>query len=99
MPRHIRLEPHLTEDALHDHYRRAHDPVERSHWHFLWLLASGMTATTVAAITGYSADWIGQIAQRYNAAGPDGMRDRRHATCAVRPDLPASQVAELRAAV
>src|SRR5258707_9184354 len=99
MPRHIRLEPHLTDDELQDRYRRAADPVERSHWHFLWLLAGGMTATAVAAVTGYSAYWIGQIARRYNTDGPDGVRDRRHTTCAGRPDLPASQLAELRAAV
>lgn len=99
MPRHIHLEPHLTDDQLHDRYRRAVDPVERSHWHFIWLLAGGMTATAVAVVTGYSAYWIGQIARRYNTDGPDGVRDRRHATCMGRPDLPASQLAELRVAV
>jgi hypothetical protein len=99
MPRRIRLEPHLTDDELHDRYRRAADPVERSHSHFLWLLASGMTATAVAAVTGYSAYWIGHIARRYNTDGPDGMRDRRHALCAGRPDLPASHLAELGAAL
>src|SRR5258708_39066643 len=98
MPRRICLEPHLTDDELRDRYRRAADPVERSHWHFLWLLAGGMTATAVAAVTGYSAYWIGQIARRYNTDGPAGVRDRRHALCAGCPHLPASQVAELGAA-
>ena len=79
MPRRIRLHPYLTDHELHEHYRRTHDPVERSHWHFLWLLASGMTATASARLTGYSAYWIGQIARRYNTDGPDGVRDQRHA--------------------
>src|SRR5215469_4323384 len=78
MPRRIRLEPHLTDDQLEAHYRQARDPVERSHWHFLWLLAGGMTATAVAAVTGYSAYWIGQVARRYIRAGPTSVRDRRH---------------------
>lgn len=78
MPRHIHLEPHLTNDDLEGRYRRTRDPVERSHWHFLWLLARGLTATAVARVTGYSAYWIGRIARRYNRDGPDGMRDRRH---------------------
>jgi Winged helix-turn helix len=30
-------------------------------------------------VTSYSPYWIGQIAQRYTAEGPDGMRNRRHA--------------------
>ncbi|HEV2459275.1 MAG TPA: winged helix-turn-helix domain-containing protein [Ktedonobacterales bacterium] len=70
--------------------------------HFLWLLAGGMAATAVAAVAaviGYSAYWIGQIVRRYNTHGPGGVRDRRHAICAGRPDLPASQLPELRAAV
>jgi hypothetical protein len=33
-----------------------------------------------ARVTGYSAHWIGQIARRYNAQGPEGMRNRQHAT-------------------
>src|SRR5690349_4731578 len=78
MSRRIRLEPYLADDELHDRYRRTSDPVERSRWHFLWLLAGGMTATAVARATGYSAYWIGQIARRYNRDGADGVRDRRH---------------------
>jgi hypothetical protein len=79
MPRCIHLAPHLADDELRDSYRRAPDPVERSHWHFLWLLA---------AVTGYSAYWIGRIARRYNADGPDGLRDRRRTRHAGRLALP-----------
>jgi hypothetical protein len=99
MPRRIHLEPHLTTDELSSRYRRATNSVERSHWHFLWLLASGMTATAVAVATGYSAYWIGQIARRYNRDGPDGVRDRRHTMCTGRPDLPAAQLPQLGAAL
>src|SRR5258708_30204465 len=99
MPRRIPLDPHLPADELQGRYRRAGEAVERSHWHFLWLLASGMTATAVAAITGYSAYWIGQIARRYNTDGPDGVSNRRPALCAGRPDLPIAQLTHLGAAV
>jgi winged helix-turn-helix protein len=99
MPQRIHLDPYLTHDELHARYRQADDPVERSHWQFLWLLAGGMTATAVAAVTGYSAYWIGQIARRYNADGPGGMQDRRHTTFARRPDLPDGQLAELGTAL
>jgi transposase len=69
MPRRIRLQPHLTDKELCGRYRRAADPVERSHWHFLWLLAGGMTATAVAAVTSNSAYWIGQIVLVLDRAG------------------------------
>jgi hypothetical protein len=37
MPRGIHLQPYLTDHELHEQYRQAHDPVERSRWRFLWL--------------------------------------------------------------
>jgi hypothetical protein len=70
---------------------------QRRHWHFLWLLACGMTATVMAAVTVYSAYWIGRIAQRYNADGPDSMRDQRHTMCTAQPDLPAAYLTEVEA--
>lgn len=72
MTRLISLEPHLAIDELEGRYRSAKDPVERSRWRFLWLLARGLTAKAVSSITGYSAYWIGRIAQRYNQQSPDG---------------------------
>jgi hypothetical protein len=45
----------LTNADLEARYRSCRDPVERSHWHFLWMLARGTTATAVARVTGYSA--------------------------------------------
>jgi hypothetical protein len=77
MPRRIRLSPYLSDHELHERYRHACDPVERSRWQFLWLLARGLTATAIARVTGYSAYWIGQIAHRYNAAGPETLCDGR----------------------
>ncbi len=95
MPRRIHLEPHLTNHELYERYRHACEPVERSHWQFLWLLANGLTATAVSGATGYSAYWIGQIARRYNREGPDGLRDRRHRTGGHRLLLPPARHAEL----
>jgi transposase len=58
-----------------------------------------MTATAVAAVTGCSAYWIGQIARRYNRDGPDGMQNQRHTMCAGRRDVSASHLVELRTAL
>jgi transposase len=99
MPKRIRLHPYLTAHELQERYRHACDPVERSRWQFLWLLARGLTATAIARVTGYSAYWIGQIARRYNAAGPDALRDRRRRPRGQRSLLNDAQQAALRQAL
>jgi hypothetical protein len=42
----------LSLAKLERRYRRAHDPVERSHVQIVWLLAQGKTRAGVAAVTG-----------------------------------------------
>jgi transposase len=54
----------------------------------------------VAHSTGYSAYWIGQLAKRYNAEGPSGMRNRARTDSYRRPPmLDAAQQEELRTAL
>src|SRR5260370_37554004 len=89
MARRIPLEPHLTVEQLGGRYWSTKDPVERSRWHFLWLLARGLTAKVIASITGYSAYWIGRIARRSGypvRALPGGCRSdaRRRRPAAAR---------------
>lgn len=87
MPRCLTLAPHLPVDDLADRYRHSHDPVERSHWQMLWLVARGHTCPAVAALVGYSEDWVRTIVHRYNAEGPAGVRDRRQANPGQKPLL------------
>ena len=75
--RQVKVAPHLSVEDLERRYRRAQEPHERSSWQILWLLARGQTARQVAESTGYSAYWIGQLAQRYNTQGPEAMRNRQ----------------------
>lgn len=100
MARHIHLHPHLSVDDLERRYRAAKEPNERTWWQILWLLIQGYTAVQVAAVTGYSAYWIGQLAKRYNTDGPDGMHNRRHTTSYRNPPaVPPALQEELRQAV
>ncbi len=78
MPAHLTLPDHLPVADLERRYRAARDPVARSHWQIVWLLGCGHRATAVAAVTGYSVNWVRQIAHRYRQDGPDGLGDRRH---------------------
>jgi transposase len=100
MARHIHLHPHLTVDDLERRYRAAKEPNERSWWQILWLLSQCYTAVRIAAVTGYSAYWIGQIAKRYNTEGPAGMANRRHTTSHRTPPIvPPALLEELRQVV
>lgn len=78
MPKRLSLEPHLSIDTLEQRYRDATDPVERTHYQILWLLAKGKTTGQVAEVTGYSLRWIRVIANRYNQQGEAGVGDKRH---------------------
>jgi transposase len=78
MPALIKLEPHLTTEALEKRYRDEKDGVGRSHWQILWLLSSGKRTGEVAQATGYSVPWIRSLIHRYNAQGPEAVGDRRH---------------------
>ena len=101
MPKTIKLEPHLGSGELEDRYRKARDPVERSHYQILWLISQGKTTTQVMEATGYSRGWIQQLARRYNAYGPQALGDRRHRNPGARDRalLSAEQQHELREAL
>ena len=78
MPKTIKLESHLSSEELQNSYRKARDPVLRSHYQIVWLISEGKTTRQVMETTGYSRGWIQQLARRYNADGPGALGDRRH---------------------
>ncbi len=84
MPKKIKLEPHLNSKELEGLYRGARDPILRSHYQIVWLIAQGKTTSQVMEVTGYSRDWIQKLARRYNEVGPHSLGDRRHRNPGVR---------------
>jgi hypothetical protein len=86
-------------DELEARYRTARDPVARSQFQILWLLACGRPRGEVAAVTGYSLRWIRALIRRYNAHGPDGVGDRRHKNAGAKPLLGGEDLAALRTAL
>ena len=101
MPKTIKLESHLTSEELENRYRKAHDPVLRSHYQILWLISEGKSTTQVMEVTGYSRGWIQQLARRYNEGGPEALGDRRHGNPGARDRalLSEAQQEELREAL
>ncbi len=43
MPKRLELSPHASTQELERRYRKAKDPVERSHHQIVWLLSGGRT--------------------------------------------------------
>ena len=77
MGKRLVIEPHLSTAELESHYRTASDPIERTRYQIVWLLARGFVTEEVASVTGYYRDRIRKIARRYNQMGPQGLIDRR----------------------
>jgi transposase len=99
MPKRLSIRAHLAVNELATHYRRAKDPVARSHWQVIWLLAQELTSAQVAAVTGYTVNWIRSIVRRYNQQGPAGLEDRRHRNPGATGLLSTAQRAALAAAL
>lgn len=98
MAQRMAIAPHMTVAELEGCYRGAGDPVARSQWQILWLLAGGMATAEVAHVTGYSVRWVQEIARRYRA-GPEAIGDRRHTNPGATPLLTREQQEQLRAAL
>lgn len=97
MARRVHLADHLSSEDLFQHYRSAHHPVERSHWHIVWLKSQGTSTEQIAAAVGYSRVWVLEILRRYNEQGPDGLIDRRRHNAGHAPLLGPEEQAELEA--
>jgi transposase len=79
MQKRLAVNPHLSLEDIEQQYRTAKDPVARSHWQIIWLLAHGKTTKQIVEYTGYGLSWIRTIAHRDSRRRtPSGWRDRRH---------------------
>jgi transposase len=97
--RRLRVPPHLTVEELEQRYRWATDPVARSQWQMVWLLSGGAPTAEVARVTGYSVNWVREVARRYREEGAAGIGDRRHANPGAAALLDAAQQGALREAL
>lgn len=77
MPKRLSIELHLSIDELGKRYRGAKEPVERTHYQIIWLLAQGNSSVKVAEVTGYSRSWIYELVWGYNRIRPETLGDGR----------------------
>jgi transposase len=71
------VEAHLSVQDLERRYEMASDPIAKSHFHAIWLLASGHDIPEVAELLSFSTRWVHSLLNRYNDDGPDRLGDQR----------------------
>ena len=59
-------------------YRKATDPVLRTHLLMVWRVSLGDSLGEVAEMVGYSKKWTTEILRRYESGGVEALGDRRH---------------------
>ena len=95
MPKRLKLEPHQTPSELSKLYRQASDPIERTRYQIIWLLATGRLTEDVASVTGYCRNSIYRLVRRYNQLGANGLKDKRHQHPGTPPLLSVVEQAQL----
>ena len=74
-----KIEEHLSVADLEARYKTASDPIAKSHFHAIWLLAGGYSVAQVAKLLSFSTRWAKALVKRYNEGGPELLGDRRAA--------------------
>src|SRR3954447_6895445 len=70
---------HESESArLEGLYRKASDPVLRTHLLMVWRISLGDSIREVSETVGYSRKGTTEIARRYESGGVEALGDRRH---------------------
>ncbi len=75
--------------------RQASDPIERTRYQIIWLLATGRVTEDVADVTGYCRNSIYRLVRRYNQLGANGLKDKRHQHPGTPPLLSVVEQAQL----
>ena len=99
MAKRVEVKTELTAGELRERYRKASEPVERTHWHILWLMKEGHSPDEVAKQVGYTARWVRTIVGRYNRQGAQGINNRRLTLPGAKPLLTLEQQKELAEAL
>lgn len=99
MPRYVTIAPHLPVADLAHRSRPTPDPVERTPWPILWLVATGHRGPEVARLVASTANWVCEIIRRYNAEGPAGVIARRQHSAGHPRLRPVPMQEELRTAL
>jgi transposase len=94
----LRLKPHLSYGEIGKRYRSCKNPVEKSYWHLIWLMANPkkmILVTEASEAVGFCENWARIIVHRYNDGGIDEFIDKRRNNPGKKPILNKKQRKEL----
>ena len=77
MPRVLTVMPHLTQEELNRRAIRTERSTELLRWKAIARFSRGEGAAEIAKALDRKEDWVRRTVRRYNADGPEGVRDRR----------------------
>ena len=76
MTKRVEVKTDMSAEMLYERYRKAKDPVERTHGHMLWQVKEGKSPQEIAEVFGYTAGWLRKIVRRWNALAEAGIIDQ-----------------------
>ncbi len=77
MPRKAQLKHHMNSEELEAGYRRAREAQEARRWRLILLIASGKTIKEASDVADINYAHAQDILKRFNAHGPDALKDGR----------------------
>lgn len=95
----LTIKPHLTYEELAHHYRSCRNPIEKTRFQLIWLMANPskpMLVKQAAKTVGFCQRWARQLVHRYNQEGIQGLIDKRKNNIGQEPILDEKQKAILR---
>jgi len=98
----LRIKPHLTYQEITQCYRNCKNPIEKSRWHLVWLMANPdkpMMVIKAAKTVGFCQRWARTLVNRYNKNGEKGLLDQRKNNLGNTPVLNEKQKKELKKAI
>lgn len=94
----LKIKSHLSYEEIGIRYRKCKNPVEKSRWHLIWLMANPQKDTMVteaAKTVGFCNNWARIIVYRYNE-GPENLIDQRKNNLGKTPFLTEKQQKKLK---
>lgn len=95
----LTIKSHLTYQELTKYYRSCKNPIEKTRFQLIWLMANPtkpMLVKQAAKATGFCQRWARQLVHRYNQEGIQGVIDKRKNNIGQDPVLDKKQQLKLK---